>query len=77
MRTLVTTRLTRSLIVLALGAVVLASCDESSFDDEVSEEGSILGDDFDRTFAQGANDLPMEVDGLDLATLSGRDPFEP
>lgn len=77
MQTLLTGKVSKSLVVLVLGAFTLSACDESSGGKGKNARciGS-LGPDFVRAFSQDRNDEPLDASELDLTLTPTREPFD-
>jgi len=77
MKTFLTTKLSKSFIVLVLGAFTLSACDESSDGKGKSARCiSSLGPDFVRAFSQDRNDEPLDASELDLTLTPTSEPFD-
>lgn len=70
-----TLRLPRAVVLLVVGALALAACDD---DDDATAQGiDTLGDDFVRAFNQDPNDEPLDASDIDLTLTPTIEPFDP
>jgi hypothetical protein len=69
-----TLRPPRAAVLLVVGALALAACDD---DDSMAQGIETLGDDFERAFNQDPNDEPLDASELTLTLTPTIEPFDP
>lgn len=72
-----TVRLPRAAVLLVVGALALAACDDDDGNEMMSQGIDSLGSDFVRAFNQDPNDEPLDASDLTLTLTPTIEPFDP